>query len=203
MADLIYSPNPASIPRFLRHMQTAGVPPKVTQAYLIATGFKTKNDRALISILKALGFTNNVGEPSELWSDYRDKSRSRVVLGQTIKAAYADLFATYPDADRKDVEAIRNFLSSKTKVADSTLRLAVSTFRTLAGEATFDATAPATPVLKITGSEDAPLPKPIGTLPAGSASGAAININIELHLPETDDADVYDKLFAAMRKHLL
>lgn len=204
MAGLIYTPSAASIPKFLRHIHTAGVPEKMTQAYLVSTGFKTKNDRALIGIMKALGFISTSGKPTARWADFRDKSRSKQVLGQAIKGAYSDLFATYPDADRKDTEAIRNFLSSKTKVAESTLKLAVLTFKTLAAEATFDgsdARASAPPDVSI-GGETVMATAPLIDTRVGSL-GTAVTINIELHLPETDDADVYEKLFAALRKHLM
>lgn len=31
----------------------------------------------------------------------------------------------------------------------------------------------------------------------------SLNINIELHLPATQDGEVYDKLFSALKRHLL
>jgi hypothetical protein len=39
---------------------------------------------------------------------------------------------------------------------------------------------------------------------AGSfANGLTLNVNIELHLPATQEAEVYDALFASLRRHLL
>jgi hypothetical protein len=58
------------------------------------------------------------------------------------------------------------------------------------------------------GSEVAPL----GTGAAGERSrrglidggaGLAININIQLALPDTTDESVYDNLFSSLRKHVL
>jgi hypothetical protein len=202
VADLIYTQNPAAITKFLRHAQSAGVPEKLTVRYLISVGFKSKNDRNIIRVMKSLGFIDSNGTPMPAWSAYRDKSRSKEVLGAAVRRAYSDLYTTYPDAHRKDTEAIRNFFGARTKVAESTLKLAVATFKALVAEATFDGDA---------GPVDAAVPAPEGRIeiprlppddgrtPAGAPS---ININIELHLPETGDADVYEKLFAAMRKHL-
>lgn len=197
MSDtLIYTPNPADVGKFLRHIQSAGVPEKVTNAYLESVGFKSKNHRYLIPVFKALNFIDSSGTPTKRWNEYRDKGRSKQVLGAALKEAYADLFRTYPDAERKDTEAIRNFLSARSKVAEITLQRAVATFKAIAGES--DLTASAAPA-------EAKTP-PAPTLehqPAVSRSVAGVSVNIELHLPATDDASVYDKLFAAMRKHLL
>jgi len=204
MAELIYTPNPATIARFLKHIQSAGVPTKMTVQYLVGVGFKSKNDRYLIGIMKSLRFVDSSGTPTEFWSGYRDKSKSKEVLGKALRDAYSDLFVTYPDADRKDADAIRNFFGSRSKVAESTLRLAVTTFRTLAGEATFSSepseagrpAAVAVPGQRISAPEESPREH-------GRRGAPPVTINIELQLPETDNADVYDKLFAAMRKYLL
>ncbi len=40
-------------------------------------------------------------------------------------------------------------------------------------------------------------------LPPAVSNLPTIKINIELHLPETHDAEVYDKLFQSLKKHLL
>ena len=45
-----------------------------------------------------------------------------------------------------------------------------------------------------------PAPKEVGVTPPG---GLTVNINLQLQLPATDDASVYDNLFSALRKHLL
>jgi hypothetical protein len=51
-----------------------------------------------------------------------------------------------------------------------------------------------------------PLPLPLPSLPAIPQTGTLtpqIAINIQLHLPETENAEVYEKLFKALREHLL
>jgi hypothetical protein len=212
MAELIYTTVPASIPKFLKHIQSAGVPEKVTVRYLEGVGFKSTNDRYLISVMKALKLIDVSGNPTEDWKAYRDKSKSKDVLGRVIREAYSDLFATYPDADRKDTEAIRNFFSARSKVAETTLRLAVATFKALAAEASFSsevgtrstAVAAASPAPFEAGFAPLTVEPDLlaGPRDRGRRDTPSVNINIELHLPETDNADVYDKLFAAMRKHL-
>src|SRR6267143_621267 len=138
MATVPYTPQPASIPRFLQHIQSAGVPTKVTQVYLVGVGFKTSNDRYLIAILKAIDFVDTGGVPTERWRSYRDKAKAAGVLAASIRHAYPELFETYPDAYRKDDEALRNFFSSRTDLGESTLGLAVRTFKALCEKANFE-----------------------------------------------------------------
>lgn len=52
------------------------------------------------------------------------------------------------------------------------------------------------------GARGASLPS-LPTLPAGANLTPQIAINIQLHLPETENAEVYQKLFKALRENLL
>lgn len=208
MADFPYSPQPTSLKRFLEHVQSAGVPDRVSQKYLEKVGFKAKNDRYIIGVLKFLGLLDPSGNPTKTWQAYRSRSSAAATLGEAIKRSYVDLFRTYPDAQRKDNEALRNYFSAHTRVAESTLALIVSTFKALCALAEFDGESaaatekssqehePTEAALKSGQLTPLPvsLPRPI--------LAPAININIQLELPVTESAEIYDKLFAAMKKHL-
>ena len=50
MANYPYLTNTGKITPFFLHIQEAGVPPKVTHHYLASVGFKSSNDRPLISL---------------------------------------------------------------------------------------------------------------------------------------------------------
>lgn len=202
MAEYPYSPNPASVPRFLDHIASEGKPQKVTQKYLESVGFKSTNDRKLIGIFKAIGFLDSSGAPTAHWQDYRDKNKARKVLAAAIRNAYSELFTTLPDADRKDNEALLNFFRAHTDHAQSTLGKVVNTFKALCERADFGAA----PLPTGDPSSDGAASKaePLVAAPQGTTAPTApsIHINIELHLPPTDDGSVYEKLFAAMKKHL-
>jgi len=89
-------------------------------------------------------------------------------------------------------------------VAESTLGLIVSTFKTLCELADFEATKPAEAVSaeEVEKTPGTP-PKRRSSAETASSGVPVVNINIQLQLPATDDATVYDKLFAALKKHLL
>jgi hypothetical protein len=84
----------------------------------------------------------------------------------------------------------------------------VTTFKTIAAIADFESAAPvkAMEVREATAA-------PAGTKSADKTqrdlraddrgpARPAININIQLQLPATEDGTIYDKLFAALKKHL-
>lgn len=68
------------------------------------------------------------------------------------------------------------------------------------------ATLPASPENGHGNGGGAGTPLPLPSLPAIAQTGnltPQIAINIQLHLPETENAEVYEKLFKALREHLL
>ncbi len=203
MATAIYTPTPAAIPRFLEEIQTLGVPPKVTMQYLESIGFKSTNDRPIIGVLKALGFVDVNGVPTDRWRNYRDKGKAKGVLAAAITEAYSNLFEIYPDAYRRDNEALRNYFSThSSNLNEATLQLVVRTFKALCGSADFASPAAAEEVLEQTTSKDR---IEVSKIKSQQSDGGAltININIQLQLPATDDASVYEKLFEAMNKTIL
>lgn len=203
MADYPYTQNQSSLKSFLSHIQSAGVPQKVTQQYLVQCGYKSTNDRRIIGVLKTLNLIDSNGVPTSNWQAFRDKSKAPGILAGLIKATYADLFSTYPDAQNKDEEALRNFFSANTNLGAKALGLTVSTFKTLADQSSFGtAVAPVAPV------NPAPTQEASTIIPAGitktqTSAGITVNINIELAIPPTDKPEVFDAFFAAMKKHLL
>ena len=203
MADFPYSPTPPMIKSFFAKIQSVGKPSKVTVKYLESIGFKSKNDRYIIPILKALGFLDSSGTPTELWQHYRNKTEGPIILSQAVRAAYTGLFSTYPDANRKDDEALRNFFSSNSSVGDKTVALMVRTFKALCELADFEATTLASISPPIQPGKPAPSAVHNAGASMPTSSGMTINVNIQLTLPETKDAAIYETIFTALKKHLL
>ncbi len=186
----------------MKHIQISGIPKKVTNPYLKSVGFKSSNDYALIGILKALDFIDHGGIPTERWAAYRDTKKAKAVLADAIRQTYPGLFEIYPDAERKDDEAIANWIRSNTGLGGITIERAVRTFKTLCGEADFIADAPLTTESPATPAAQPPAAA-TNLMPAFSAqANPSVNINVELHLPSTNDPEVYDNFFKSMKAHL-
>jgi hypothetical protein len=197
MADYPYVKVQDKLKKFLQHIQTAGVPPKVSQEYLKTAGFKSSNDQRILNVLRFIGFIDGNGNPSEDYKRYRNKQQAPSVLGPAIRQGYAELFGMYPNANQQDVEALRNFFSSHTTAGEQVLAAMVSTFRTLCNEASFEpSTVPVTEVSK------APAPTPrISAVKVLDTQ--SLTLNIQLTLPETTNSEVYKEIFKAMRTYLI
>lgn len=201
-----YHVNPINVKKFLDHIQTAGVPTKVTFQYIQSVGFKSSNDRAILTVLKAIGFLDSSGVPTDVWRAYRNKSQSKKVMAAAVRKGYGTLFTTYPDAQRKDNEALRNFFSSHTSVGEGALGYMVRTFKTLAEMADFESSPAEPPEIETDDEVELEVEKNSNVVKrkvTTGGTGMTVNINIQLQIPATDKAEIYESFFAAMKKNLL
>lgn len=187
-----------AIKDFLAKAQSTGVPPKVTQDYLKTIGFTSSSDRPLIPLFVYLGFLTSDGTPTDVYRAYRDKKRAPKVLAKAIKSAYGGLYATYPDANGQDNEALANYLRPTTGLGETAVGAMVGTFKMLCSLADFsDLEEVEEPEEKEEGK------KPRVRTRDLSYDAPSLTINLQLTLPATDNEAIYDKLFASLRKNLL
>lgn len=180
---------------FMRHIQSAGVPPKIGLKYLKTAGFKSSNDERIPSVLRFLGFLDSSGTPTDIYKKYRNKTEAPYVLGNVIREAYAELFKMYSDAYQKDLEALRNFFSTHTTAGERVVTAMASTFQTICAEAKFDVLEDITEKVETTVP-----PQPVGSKTLGLQS---LTINLQITLPETTNSTVYEEIFKAMKNYLL
>ena len=199
MTTYPYLNNVGKIVPFFQHIQSAGVPNTVNQHYLASVGFRSSNDRPLITLAKYLKFLDSNNAPTPRWNRYKDRAASGALLAEAIREGYSTLFERYPDAYRKDDEALTNFFSVETGLGKRAVEATVKTFKTVCGLGDFAVQAEAPPSELIT----PPARTPSVAAARQSSAGMTININVQLQLPASDDPNVYDQLFAAMKKHLL
>ncbi len=200
MAEYVYTPKTPNLKEFIEKIHELGIPDKLTRTKLEALGYKSKNDRPIIAILKALDFLGSDGVPTDIWRQYRDKSKSKTIMAQAVRKYYADLFKLYPNAYQKDTEALTNFFRSHTSVGDQALSQMVKTFQALAELSEFEeTTTPETPPVDIADPIVAEKVTPV----VYSNGQPVIHLNIQLTLPEGADAKTFEDFFKAMKKHLL
>lgn len=196
-----YTQNVGSLVGVIKAIGSHGVPDKFTTKELPVWGYKSSNDRSIVSVLKHIGFVDQSGTPQQLWRDARTNPALATAKG--TKAGYAELFKTFPDAHRKDAEALTNFFKAKTSVGDSVIKQMVATFRALAQFGEFDGVDEATAdTVDMAPAAASPATSAVSRQISG-AGGMTINLNVELVVPTDATGDVYDKFFAAMKKHLL
>ena len=189
-----------SIPKLFAGIQTAAVPSKVTQNFLESVlDLKSSSHRALIPLLKKLGFIDAGFLPTQAYKDFRDKTRSGSVMAEQIKTAYKPLF----DANEYAWKLKKPELQEKIKNVvgagddDPYIPAVTNTFLELSKLATWDGAAP--PKKEIV---EAHVEEPMKAK-NGFSGGFGISYTINLNLPATTEIEVFNAIFKSLRENLL
>lgn len=197
----------SKIPQYFDTMLTAKAPDKFTTKFMADLGFTSSNDRQFVNVLKAIGFLDDSGTPTERYFKFLDQSFSKQMVAEGIKEAYADLFALNTSANKMtkaEVEGKFKTLTNGSK-ENATIGYMASTFINLCGYADW------TEVQNTLSQNQAQNTDPgqnengkVSTPITHPREGNRIDLNydIHIHLPATRDQAVYDALFASLTKHL-
>lgn len=196
-----YTPVPGSLRKILAKIPSIGTPTRATQTWLAGIGFSGGNNRRNLAVMRQVGIISADGTPTDLWKAIR--TRDKPTFAEGIRKHYADLFSTYPDADRKDSEALVAYVRSVTDYGEKTQKLAVTTFKVFCefGDFGSEASAKTKTDEQKKPEKEKEKEKPEPARPAAAAP-VGLTVNIQLQLPPSGDGEVYDKLFSAMAKHL-
>jgi hypothetical protein len=196
-----------SIPKLFSGIKIAAVPPKVSQNFLESVlGLKSSSHRALIPLLKKLGFIDQANVPTQAYKDFREDSLSGSIMAEKIREAYAPLFAANEYAWKMNKTDLQSKLRSVTGAAenDPNLPAVTCTFLELSKLASWNG-APATAKKDTTGSMDGDDKKKT-TQPKRvdfSDSGLGLSYTINLNLPATTEIEVFNAIFKSLRDNLL
>jgi hypothetical protein len=192
----------------LKAVQAAQAPPRFTQKFLEGLGYANSNDRAVINVLKALGFLDDSGVPQPRYHRYLDQTQSALVLAEGIREAYEDLFRVNRNAHELSTQEVKNKMKTLSEGAftDRVLTQMAGTFTTLVKEADFSgAPTPGPAVADVPPADDQPgaVVTPAGSAqpPAAASPFANLAYNINIQLPESRDPAVYNAIFKALREH--
>jgi len=192
--------NPAKLEKLFETIHKQQVPPKGTRDYFRVHGFTSSYDGAIPKLLAMLGFVDGKKIPTDTWRNFRG-SQFKFVMADAIRHAYPDLFQTYSDPHQQDRNDLIYFFKIKTGYDESKVNLILNTFEKLCSLAEFSSKALPDGGTEETEEEDIDIGET--KIAKRSDNGHySINLNIQLQLPETNNPDVYDKLFESMKKHL-
>ena len=192
-------------PDFFAKLQDGQAPASFTQQHLKDIGFATANHRALIPLLKSLGFLTANGVPTDRYHAFRDKSQSRKILGAAVKEAYSDLFVIKAHPTEKDKALIEGKFKSVHNASDTTADRMARTFLAMLklADLAHETTAAAKSVEAPPNPAAAPEAKPPAPLSGDLRSAPGLHYNIQIHLPPTKDVEVYNAIFKSLKEHLI
>lgn len=191
------------IKELFKKIREAAVPPKFTNDFIYTKlGLKSTSFRAMIPLLKRLGFIDEANVPTSSYREYRDESKSPIIMAQRVKASYSDLFAANEYAYKLKKEEIISKINTLlgTPKEDKQVPKVAATFLELCLLSDFEeqVTEEKTKDEKDT-SENSEASK--ATLKNEHKLGISYTIN--LNLPATPDIEVFNAIFKSLKEHLL
>jgi hypothetical protein len=186
-------------------MQRAGVPERFTFEFLKQLGFGSSSDRAIIPVLKAIGFLTDASGPTERYRRFKDKNIAKAVLAQGIREGYTDVFGIDTQAHQKTTQDLAGMFGRLSDKGEAVNQKMASTFKALCGLADFDADLAATD-LGSPKAEDKllPPPPPRDNDNEDQRTGVlTLRHDIHVHLPLSTDVAVYDAIFRSLKANLL
>jgi hypothetical protein len=190
---------PGQIADFFKAIQEGHAPEHFTSQHLKDLGFASSNHRALIPLMKALGFLSADGQPTQRYHDYRDVSQSRRVMGDALKQAYGDLFLIRAQPTEKDRAVFEGKFKSSHNVTDALAKRMSNTFFSLLALA--DIGGKAAPQPSESPSQAETPEQKIHT--DSTTRETNLHYNIQIHLPATKDIEVFNAIFKSLREHLI
>jgi len=198
-------------PVFAR-IQTAAKPEKVSQALLAQWGFTASNDRAMLRVLRDLGFINENGVPTAAYDSLRDHANWKYTLADQIRMCYAELYAIDPNFHALSEAEIKSTMMRITGKDEESAKRYFATFKTLASLANFSPrpgskrAVDEKPAADDMAMPNVEVPSPVSS-PAPPASDHSrrkteYHYNIQIHLPVTSDISVYNAIFKSLKENL-
>ncbi len=193
------------IPKLFAKIKEAAVPPKFTVDFMnTVLELKSSSYRAMIPLLKRLGFIDQANVPTQAYKDYREDSLSGHVMAERLREAYRPLFAAHEYANKLDKKELQGKLKSLLGAAedDHNIPFVASTFLELARLAKWDGGVSSTKKQTL---------ETVGGVAKGEersqerSLGASLGLSytINLNLPATTEIEVFNAIFKSLRENLL
>ncbi len=178
-------------------------PEKFTTQHLKDWGYASSNYRAVIPLLKALGFLSADGAPTTRYHEYRSTAQAKQIMTEALREAYSDLFTIKANPTSADRSLIEGKFKSTHNASPTTAKLMASTFYALLDLADLSANTEQKIEVKNTTLEATP---PLVQISENAAKGhgrPSLHYNIQIHLPATKDIEVFNAIFKSLKEHLL
>lgn len=203
--ELPYLPSYKNVGVLFEKIKSAKVPDVLTHKYLYDTlGLKSVGDRALINLLKQLGFLDNGGKPTARYAALKNDKIAGIEIARGVKEAYEPLFAANEKAHALDFSDLKGLVAQTSGADTGTTGKIVGTFRALVSLSDFasDAALKNDEAESDSRKSSEPLASPTFVPPSNVSQGLRpeFHYNIQVHLPSNGNEETYMNIFNAIRK---
>lgn len=214
-----YAKKQQDLGNLLRAVKEKGKPQQVDDKYLITIGFKDEGNRRVSSNSKSarmvfvgMGFLGEDYVPTKLWEDARKDDK---IFLDGLKTLYPDVNGVITDYENVSDDDLSGFFKGLSDgIGTSTIGLCIKTFRAIYNAS--QGNIADQPKQKKEGGGNKPEnkvgrknktrailePQPVAPVATPEVM-PQVAVNIQLQVPSDPTGEVYEKFFAAMKKHLL
>ena len=190
------------IEQILNQIRVAAKPTKFTHSLLKQLGFISSNDRAIIPLLKRLGFLNDAGVPTEFYDELKDNTRYKFILADRIRDLYTELYSINTTIHDSNDDEIKGAISRVTGKDEKTVNRYFTTFKAISSIADFNKKIK-TPNEKEPEKQDKEKEKKTKVPHVEKIQKPDFHYNIQIHLPATTEISVYNAIFQSLKENLL
>jgi hypothetical protein len=170
----------------------------------------SSNDRAVIPLLKDLGFLTDSGAPTERYHAFRaGPPQNKAVMGQALLEAYQDLFHINANPTEADRDAIKGKFKTAHNATDRVAEQQAITFYALLKLADLNAARSssglASKIENLKDEDGKGGGNEVKEKVVTAHGGLALNLGykIEVYLPATKEIEVYNAIFKSLRENIL
>ena len=186
----------------LESIESAAKPTKFSHVVLKKLGYSSSNDRAVIPLLKRLGFLRDDGAPTEHFDELKDKTKRLHAVGNQMQELYSELYAINTEIHNSTEDEIKGAISRVTGKDATSVNRYYATFKALASIAKFGATPKKKKAEEPLKEEEKDKVPVIPKVVIPDTDGPSFHYNIQIHLPATTDISVYNAIFKSLKDNL-
>lgn len=200
--SLPYLPSNKNIETLFSKIQSAKVPEKFTHEFLTTTlGLKSTADRALIPLLRTLGFIDQSSTPTNTYRLLKSADTMKGAIAASIKKAYAPLFEANENAYTLQGEKLKGLVAQVAGTDDGMTDRIVWTLNSLLKVADFSQPSSGNSSKEEADASDAEeAAAEQKTEVRAKGLRPEFHYNIQIHLPANASEEVYLNIFNALRK---
>lgn len=214
--NLPYVPNPGTLRTMLERIKESILPERFNGEF-VETKLKMKGGSAksIVPFLKKMNFVTLDGIPTEIYKEYRNKSRSGYAIAKGMRHVYSEIFEqneyAYDMTDTELMGLIVQLTGGDEK--SSTLKFTLQTFKILKDMAIFEMEEESE--LEVMQDKDKQIhsphsfAQPLLHYPQNQSLGVTkeesihLAYTINLNLPATTNIEVFNAIFKSLKENLL
>jgi hypothetical protein len=207
--DLPYLTSYKNVGKLFDAIYSAKQPDLFTHQFLQNTlGITASGDRAMIPLLRNLGFIDATNRPTATYGALKNSSLKKGAIANAIRQAYAPLFEANEQAEKLPNEELRGLVAQIAGSDDNMTTKIAGTFNALKAQADFGAAAPAPEKVKPEPppeeeheeEQEEPVPPPKRREIRSGGFEPQFHYNIQVQLPANGTEETYLNIFSALRK---